>query len=334
MTRQALNPFILRILMSMLLIAPAFADRLLLESGDVLTGTYIGKEEGRLVFESNLMGRIHVDPSHAELVVESSTSTVSPLGWLSVRTPAAEDGESATSTEAPRTDPPGFINFALRDWGQEIRIGYTWESATSRSDDFALRYSAKRQWDSGSLLFQGRYEYGSFKKDEEPKQVVRDRWQAGSRLRSDFIDDRFFLQVDAHFKRDEIKRIAREIRQKTGIGWRIFRSEKLQADILPQVTFRYLKLMDSEPGWETLLSLTQSLRYQLNERVAFLQAAGVTWSPDAWRRSGYDFQANLENKLTEALFINLGYELEFEYQLDMGIDRRTQRTILLLGWKY
>lgn len=337
------------------------ADLLKLESGDVLSGSFVGMEEGAILFDSVLLGRIRVDAERAELIqrgmiasseaknwveflaVEASTTgadTAAPMAGSAeveaIAVAAAAEGAAAAEPEtgeakaAVEEKPKGWF----ADWKQQIRVGYTWESSTVRNDDLAVRYTAERAFEKSSLRVEGRYEYGSRKSGDDPKVIVRDRWLASGRYRGDIYGDKFFLQLDSNYLRDQIKSIQHEFRQNVGIGWRFLNRERLKVSLVPQVTYRYLQLSGQPSSSESLFSLSQDLRYEFNERVVILQSASASWDPEAFTRSSYDFNARLEVSLTEAVFVNIAYEFEFDYEIDVGVDRKTQRTVLMLGWKF
>lgn len=318
------------------------ADRLVLDSGDVLTGDYVGRENGKILFDSVLMGLIRVDGRRA--TVEEGGAEDAPLpgaeGWVEVVLSDAEadmpgptdrqaaQGEAAVAAEEEE-EPAGWWS----GWTQQVRLGYNWESAESWSDDLSVRYQAERSWEGGSFRVAGRYEYSSSKAEGAPRTVVRDRWAGSLRYRSD-IGERWFVQVDGDYKRDEIQEIAHEVRQNTGLGWRAWPGDDWQLTLLPQVTVRYLELMREQPGWNLLLSLRQDIRWQVHERIILRQSAGLSWDPEDQRRSNYDLELRVENRLTEDLFLDLAYELEFDYQLDRGIDGKTERAVVLIGYEF
>lgn len=319
----------------------AQADRLILESGDVLTGEYIGREDGRILFRSVLMGEIRVDAERGRVEREPAGEILPAGAWVEWVAEEEEAEEPVVEEEAAGASGEGESVPGLESeggwwaqWEQRIRVGYSWESAESRTDDLSIRYEAGREWAGGSLRLQGRYEYGSSKDGDAEKVVVRDRWAGSLRYRSDFGGERWFLQLDGNYKRDELQEIAHEVRQNSGVGWRAVNREKWQITLLPQLTVRYLELMREQPGWDLLFSLRQDLRFRWSERVEFRQAAGISWDPDDFRRSNYELEFRMENRLTERLFLDLAYELEFDYELDFGVNSKTQRTILLLGYEF
>lgn len=319
----------------------AQADRLILESGDVLTGEYIGREDGRIIFRSVLMGEIRVDGQRGRVERDAAGEmTAEATAWVERVSDEQEAEEPVVEEEAAGAI--GVVEAVpavageggwWAQWDQRIRVGYSWESAEARTDDLSIRYEAGREWAGGTLRVQGRYEYGSSKDGDAGKVVVRDRWSGSLRYRSDF-GKQWFVQLDGNYKRDQLQEIAHEIRQNSGVGWRAVDREKWQITFLPQVTVRYLELMREQPGWDLLLSLRQDFRYKWSERVEFRQAAGISWDPGDFHRSNYEWEFRMENRLTERLFLDLAYELEFDYELEMGINSKTQRTVLMVGYEF
>jgi hypothetical protein len=351
-----------------LIITELRSDELRFPDGNVLVGNYITTEANRIIFDSRLLGRIQVNSSDVVLVRSGAPVGMpeEPLVVVLPRetTPTPEIVEApVVATEIPvglestvstqpvvvegRNDAQliqeaesasfvyrilSYIN-PLKGWQSRISFGYAWEQTSVRSEEATALFEATRKGDGSDFKFDMRYDYGTQKKEEQPKVLTRDRFRTTLRYRED-IFKAYFLQLESDYSWNDIAGIDHDFRQNAGVGWRVFRGKPLSAGIVPMATLRYRELKTHSEGWDFLFTLAQDLRYEFNDQITLIQSASASWNPDDFDRSSYQFTVRLENKLTDRIFVNLMYENIFDYEVGIGFSRRNQRTHFLIGYKF
>jgi len=352
------------------------ADELRFAGGDVVVGNYVGTEEGVIVFDSPVFGRITVAESDVKLV-RTGAPVQMPMRPIAAVAPVPEAASGVEAAPAQAVEPPvevaplaggpppmptspssvdavaaavdevasneaaakslGYRILSLinpfKGWSSKLSFGYAWEKTAARTEDLTLGFEADRKGDGSEFKFSARYEYGTAMTEGGPEERVRDRVLSNFRYRED-LGKRLFFQADANYQKDRIKEIEHELRQNAGVGYRVFIGDPLSASIVPKLTLRYRELETGSEGWDFLVTVSQDLRYAINERMTFIESAWLSWNPDDFRRSQYGVTLRLENRLTDRIFVDLAYENEFDYEVRVGLQPKRQRTLVLVGYKF
>jgi putative salt-induced outer membrane protein YdiY len=336
-------------------------DELRFRDGDVLTGNFVRSEEGRIIFDSVVFGRISVAEADVQLVRTDAPAGMParPLARIEPKEAPAEQEPLVPAAAAPVTT--GAVAAVTRDdaaaaparaagdpsllrrmlqwvnpfkgWKSKFSVGYAWESTGVRTEDLTLIFDAQRKIDGSELKFNVRYEYGNRKVADEPAQLARDRLRGSLRYRND-IGERLFFQADTDYQKDRIKGIEHEFRMNSGLGWRVFIGEPLTASLVPKLTLRYKELQSVNEEWDFLFTLSQDLRYRITDRVSFIESASISWNPDHFDRSVYSLMLKLENRITDQVFVDLSYETEFDYEVDVGLESKSQRVLVLVSYVF
>lgn len=312
------------------------ADVLVLSNGDRLSGVVVAESGGEVVFDSAILGEVVV-PRASIAAIERVPESLQSAGSLEIAMETGELIESPTTT-ASAEEPSvilkvmDFIN-PFKGWESKLSLGYSWFGGeTSRHNWFVL-LEANRKFAHSEWKVRGRWDYSRTRIDEKTVLKTEDRYQANMQYRRNWTE-RLFAQSRTNYQKDSIRRIEHDFEQSLGIGWRMIDASRLRISWIPSYTLRYRELAGKESGWHSRLSLFQDLYYQIHPRIILKQDASVSFEPAETSRAEYYLGANLENRITERLSVNLRFEYRFQYLLGQGIDGHERKFLAAMGYRF
>jgi hypothetical protein len=343
----------------------AQADFLRLANGDVLKGLHLKTEDGRIHFRSPVLGLLVVDANQAAVVVgdELPPEAMAPTAtaMASAETPPTAQAapvppaKPATAKPAPaqtaaaRPAAPAASRPAAppkkTPWRSKVEFGYIWQNGRTNREDLNLRFETQRQ--SGKNDFRGsaRYLYA-----ESNSRIINDRRDAQFRWRRQ-MNERFFGQTNTTYLDDVVRNIDLNIDQNLGVGYNLFRQQKINSSIGSGLTLQYREGPAVDNGYTLFGEVFQDLTYKFNGRLELVQQASALYSPDSSGQlivrnnqvvrpdsesENYklNFNSVLRGRLTDKVTINLRYEFEFDNAIANPANKRFERVSTSLGYTF
>jgi hypothetical protein len=221
----------------------------------------------------------------------------------------------------------------LKDWKSKLTVGYTWRSEENSNHDFLFLYEADRKRDLSEWKLGLRWDYGTVKIGDNPQQVREDKYRANLQYRRT-IWDHFFVQSRSQYQKDIVRLIDHDIDQSLGIGWWIYRGKDVRVSFLPSYTLRYREINGLVNNFVSMVTLTQDFSWKITRWATFTEEAAMSFEPHDLENSDYRLTLKLENKISDRLSLDFRYEYTFEYTVGVGIDKKAQRFISALGYRF
>ncbi|MBE2213854.1 MAG: DUF481 domain-containing protein [Opitutaceae bacterium] len=309
---------LLILLLTTFLSSTLLADVLVLANKDRITGTLVRQEDGKIVFNSDLLGELIVAADVARVEVPKAPAKKKPdanykFKPLDLRT-AAKDPQQAERAE--RTE-----------WVRRMEFGFTSQSGRAEKSDLAFNFEAGRRGKRSEARFLARYLWGESNDDE-----TSDLIESSLRLRRN-LSANTFAQSSTRASRDAIKEIDLDGEQGFGLGRNFINTDSVVLAFGAGAAARYRDERTLPGEWDYLVDCFQDLRWEINPRMSLVQDASMVVAPA--NRDDYKFRINtaLTGKVTDAFNMTMRYEYEYDRTLDLAL-RDNQRIVTALVYVF
>ena len=320
------------------LFAPALAlaanTVLRLQNGDRITGELLRKSEGKIYFQSPLLGEISVPETEATVVVESGTPVESLAGIPPVKpTPPATTNTPTRSAE-PSSKVAEKAPDALKgNWRMKAEFGFYQQTGRRDLTTFSTRVDSEYKKGPNDAKATTRMLYG-----EQDDAVATERYDASFRYRRE-LSKRAFAQSLTSYTADRVKNIDLNLEENLGAGFRVIKKAAHSVNVGLGTTMRMREANGVEEETSFLGEFFQDYTYQLNGRLSFLQDTNVTYSPRPTSNGERDvanyrfrFNSALQGKVTERVTLNLRYEYEYDNTIPYDAEKMDQRITSSVGY--
>ncbi len=317
------------------------AGTLELTNGDRLTGKFIKEENDTIFFVSDILGPIRVNTSQGKIIPsikgseEEKTTDAAPILESVTETEKTEAEMGSQSTKILKLPK---LNTMLSDAPPEKKLdssftaGYRLGNGERNQQDLNLAFHIRHDTEKNQYFFDGSYDY-SFQKINGEKDVNRERYNTSFRMRRD-LSSRIFTQLDSAYVKDKVKEIDDDFKQSLGVRWRIIDKNAFELSVTPAFSARYQDIPTVTREWQTLGSLFQDIRYQITDHITFYQESDISINPDAADSIALQFLARLKALISNRMAANLRYEIDFDENLAVGVDKTQTRIIMGMGYKF
>lgn len=191
-------------------VCAAFADKITLKSGTVLTGTILGTEGDVIKFESDDFGTLDVKPESVDRIFDAQAKPI----------------EAAAVKPVPK--PP-------ETWHGSINVAFLAARGNTYADSWSVIANLNRRWEKDRFNGDLGYYYSKNGQGAVPAEKTTDRWEI--ELKHDhFWWERVYNYEDFRFDRDMIQDL--RARYRFGIGGGYQWLEKEDALDLGKFTFQ------------------------------------------------------------------------------------------------
>jgi len=317
-----------------------YSSELHLNNGDRITGEVTRRAEGKIYFQSPLLGLLIINETDA-VVMESPETPVESLAGLppAIEQVKLKEGDPQKPSVAKR------VADQKEKWKGKLEFGYQTQSGRSSVLNYSARGEAERTKGVDSYRLSARYLYG-----ESAEVLSTDRQDASFRWRHE-ISERVFGQTLSSYTSDRITGIELNAEQNAGLGYKFLQRERQKASVGAGVTMQYREAEGIEKGMNYLGEFFQDYTYKLNGRLTFLQDFNALYSPKGRVRSvtttslglpldeqaenfKIRFNSTLQGKLSERISLNLRYEYEYDNAILDKNERADRRVTSSLGYSF
>lgn len=327
---------------------------LILINGDALKGRHLGtRDDGTIIFESPVLGRIEVSGERARIVNgdlgtggEPSAKAVVNLGAATVAAESAEEsdvgeiGEDPSEEQEPVKPKYKPLDIPLLNWVKypeiwkgRLRFGLDYQEGERDKFNVNIENAIRIPREHDVFLLNMRYEYEEQGIDNR---VRRDRYKGRFRYDYNFGEHRFF-NAETDYQVDQIRLINHELRQSLGYGFKWQKAEKYEFQVVPSVTGSFTDQENPAEDFDefTLFGrLFQAFNYKLTENYSVNQSFEGFVSPLDIDQFDMNFRLGLLGSLTAQLALELDYEFDYDNRVADEIAREDSRLRANLIYKY
>lgn len=251
------NPiFTMALFFTLLWASPIWAtiERLELSNGDVLSGLIIQRDDGSIVLEHAVLGRINVpaDAVNAQTDVEATESGGAPPATSA--DPAAAESAPENSDAEPK-HPGLFGSDFLQGWLRHVGAGFSASDGNSNIQDFNLEAGANRDGEQIRSDFSAAYFFGRSR-----GRTNKNRFDA--ELSRDWLqpDSRWFFFGQGRYDFDKFEAWDHRVAISGGPGYDLIKND--QAELIARTGFGLNRTFGSDDD-----RLTPELVFELEGNV-------------------------------------------------------------------
>lgn len=320
-------------------------DVVTLKNGDRLTGTVKSVTADRIVVETAAAGDVELVTGEVvdlqtrgpiAIATEDGERIEAPIQGFSDGNVRIGSGSAVRSLSLSRLvehRPPvawsGSINF-----GGSLSIGNT-ERRTASAAAEAIRRS-----DDTRLTLRGTWDYGEDKKDTDlngsaDTWVLSQRRTYGSGKFDYFVHDPLYVYAQVSAENDAFSGL--ELRATYGLGLGYQFIERADLTLAGEAGVSYVDENRYPPGEDNEYAaarLAYDLRWDVNESLQILQLAEAFPSLEEKDDFYGRLDTRLRSSLTESMYGQLQWILDYDNTPTVGNDRMDHRFILSVGWSF
>lgn len=301
-----------------LLASSVFADRLDLESGEILIGQILSENEHSITIDSAALGVVTVNLAGATIVRDEIVVSQETVSSIEATEPASESRNNWLRRTVPRSI-TGSLDIGLDMSNSDVKVrSYMFEAG--------LRWKVEEN----EVQTRHYYEYlsidGNRATDTYENSV---RW-----IRT--LSPRWILLSQGNWLRDEGKGIDYRVDVLSVAGYYFVKSEKitLLGGIGPAYEWeRWDRL--GEEGSETFnIAAYELFRYRFTPQLTFEQIFLGYVSPSHAHDRRHHVEASLRQMLTPSMSIGLKYSLDYDNTPPPGYPKDQDRLTATIGYDF
>jgi hypothetical protein len=309
----------------------AWADVLIFADGDRVQGTFVRREDGKIIFQSPRFGNLSVPESEAtvEVTTQPPPPIISPM-------PSATEGESSLTdqlllTKLRRRVEDGIVRW-WEPWAGRIAASTDIVKDAKDRSIFLAEGRVRRNWAKDEVRLETRYEYR-----EENNVKTVDLIKGIGLWRHD-LSVRFFGSYRSVVERDQVNSNGFQpfpyvlLQQQVGAGVHLLRRERIKLRTgVAENFFNVWAIGDEAKSYEHTESAFFEAEILLPWRITFTER-GVWYYAIKDRTQGWENEFEFSKKLTESL--SLGLRHEFRRNNPDSRVQDFERLRLLIGYDF
>lgn len=322
----------------------ARADEVILTNGDRLTGKIVSLIDGKMTFESELLGTLTID---AEKVRTFSTTEPAEIHtddgavlWDTANQSGGRQVQVDTRTlELSRIqtiNPPPPPVPAGPKWTGDITANFAAQRGNTVEDTANVRMTAERKTDIDSIRAQGQYRFSQKENDRTGlSQTTEDALKLGAKYTRDFNDTKWYWFTSGDYQKDRIANLDQRLIGALGAGYRWIESEDMNFATELGVAAIHEEYSDpKDTNDDITLQAGYEFDKKINDKLFFVHT--LTYYPSIHDTEDYLIQtdAELRYHLTEKLFSSFRIEIDYDSTPAENSDTTDQRYLVGLGWTF
>ncbi|MHC4220807.1 MAG: DUF481 domain-containing protein [Planctomycetota bacterium] len=323
-----------------------YADEVLLNNGDRLTGRIVQLTEAKMIFKTDMAGQITIDLSNIETFMTSEPVKVNLKDGTAFNKKISRSKPGLFAVEGDETLTTQDFNVTAIDsinpppkpvdkWKGDISAGITATRGNTVTDTAHFSSNFIKRTDKDRSLFSSFY---IKTKQEDPdtgqEETSEDSWWLRGKY-DYFISKKWFIYGDARYARDAIADLDRRVILGGGTGYQWVESDKMNFSTELGVASLYEKFDNStESNSEESLQAGYHFDVKLNDKLKFIN--DLTYYPSMSRVSNYFLTTTAEIRatVTEQFFTNFKAILDYDTTPAAGKGNTDVKYLWGVGWNF
>lgn len=286
-------------------------DELQYKDGNRVTGHYVRKEDGMLVFQSKRFGLLRVPINEAVLVLASPPKTAAEAAAVAAATvPKEVDSETGWTFAdlSPLAMAHALKNF-FGPWHGRLAVSTELVSDTTDRSAVSMDANIHRKWTRDEVQITGHYDYG-----ETNNVVTVDNLKGSGLWRHDFNKWRFAqyrptLEWDRASLLNGLPNNYVLLQQEFGVGFNLLvkPKQKLRAGVSENLFDVWNTSPTPNHSSRAVSSLFEEMDFTFPWRMTLTQRAA--YYPVPGRQDGWEDTIELNKKLTETFSVSVRHEI-------------------------
>jgi putative salt-induced outer membrane protein YdiY len=323
--------------------SPPAQDSIRLKNGDVLTGTLESMTDGKITFDSGMIGAVTVPLDNVQDVRTSSpVKVVTKTGEVVSRRIDGIDGGDLLLSSVDGGLPGGRLPLgsvkALNPpdvkWTGALTAGGYLNTGNTERRAASANFDAERRSEIDRFSVKAMWNYAEDK-------VAIGQWNLSQRrtfgaLKYDyFLTEKLYLTANTSFEGDLQANLRLRFTAGAGLGYQVVERDDLAFAVEAGLAYLSETYRDTTPDSDTVAARgAWDLRYQLTEAVRFLQTVeafvGLEDVEDVLIRK----DSRVQVQLTDSMVSGLQWLLTYDATPAMNRDRMDHMFTATVGWTF
>jgi putative salt-induced outer membrane protein YdiY len=322
-----------------------------LKNGDKLSGTISSVTADEVVIDTPATGQIKVALGEVANITSASSIDLSTEDGERLSGPIQgyADGKLRIGSGAAVRDVPATALVTYRppvEWTGTISVGGTLSTGNTERRAANAQAQAIRRSDDTRLTLRASWDYGEQKSrgdfDNDPSTPptlgdweLAQRRSFGSAKFDYFLNDELYAFVQSTAENDRLADLELRFTGGGGLGYMLVDNETFMLQGEAGVTYiderRYTPGADSD---NIAARLAYSLRWNISDDTRFLQDGEFYPSLEDQEDFYARVDSRLQTSLTDEMFAQLQYILDYDSTPSPGFERDDHRFIVSIGWGF
>jgi putative salt-induced outer membrane protein YdiY len=318
-----------------------YADELIFKKGDRLTGKINHALEGKLVFKSEVAGKVTIDISkiqtfNTDEAIEVHLKDGSVLVQKVVSSKAGrfaiEGTETARAQEFDLAD-ISSINPPKPKWTGNVSAALTSTHGNTKTEAISASANLSKRTEKDRTQLSADYAKGKQEDPDTGQDKTTENWWRTKAKYDYFFTKKFYGYVDGRYETDKIAQLDRRVIVGGGGGYQWIESENTKFSTEGGLASLYEKY---ENQTDSSSELSAQFGYNLDKKLAknLKFVHDLTYYPSTEKFSDYYLTSTGEIRahFTEKMFVN--FKVILNYDTTPAIDAGTTDTKYMLGLGY
>eukprot|EP00904_Undaria_pinnatifida_P001947 jgi/Undpi1/11753/HiC_scaffold_37.g14048.m1 len=319
-------------------------DVVRLKNGDRVTGKVSSFADGKIVVTTDLVGEVSVPVDNiAELTtVEPITIVTSDGETFSRRVTGLKDGNLVLAGEGPAVEPLPLASLTAINpppkepeaWTGSINIGAYFFDGNTEQRGVNAAANASRRTDIDRLTANANWEYNENRNSTGVWELAARR-VSGALQYDYFLTEKSYVLATTRAEGDTLSDLDILWTGGAGYGVQWYESDDFWFKTEAGLTFVHKSYRSATPTDEYLAArIAYGLRWKVSENVTFLQDVEYTPSLESSDELLVLKNSRIQVALTESMFSEFKWELDFDNDPSPGQDRVDNRFFITVGWSF
>jgi putative salt-induced outer membrane protein YdiY len=327
-------------------VSSVFADEVVFQNGDRLSGKIKRMVDGKLVLQSDMAGEVTVDMSNVQTFSSDEAVTVhlqdgtvfSQKVLSSEPNRFAIEGSETLQAQAFDLVAISSMNLAEKPkarWTGDISAGYTSTHGNTKTEAISGSANLRKRTENDRTQASADYARG---RQEDPdtgeEETTEDWWRARAKY-DYFFTKKLYGYADGRYEKDAIAELDRRVIVGGGGGYQWIESEVMNFSTEAGIAHLYEKFENqTESNSELSAQFGYNFDRKLTDNVKFIH--DLTYYPSMDKFSDYFLTSTAEIRanFTKRTFVNFKAILGYDTTPAVGAHKTDVKYILGLGYNF
>lgn len=323
-----------------------FGDEIQFLNGNVITGKIVSLTDGKLVFESDVAGKITVELSNIQTISSDEPVIVNlkdgtgfnqklisvQAGRFAIQGTESISGQEFSVADIVSINPPAK---PVPKWTGDISLGITSTHGNTKSQSITGSASASKRTEKDRTTLSA--DYAKSKKDDDvtgEEETIEDWWRARGKY-DYFFSKKMYGYIDTRYEKDAVAELDRRVTVGLGGGYQWIESDEMNFSTeigLASLYEKYDNQTDSNS--EISLQLGYHFDKKLLDNIKFIN--DLTYYPALEKFSDYYLTttAEIRANFTKTFFTNFKTILNYDASPAQGRHKTDIKYFLGLGYSF
>lgn len=331
-------------------------DQLIFDNGDVVSGTYLGKTESLIYFESLYFGTLKISSNRVQVKLMTEPDKAGSAAFGNGGNPVELISEklhdkSSVALDFPEVRPPGglgllwettertlnrFVHDRVPDWFPQLPENWKGDVTLGFNLNEAVKTSTRYFGEFGLEGDQDRthYKFGSYFAYAEQEDIQSENdWGLSARFRYKLKNTDFFETLTTH-DIDNLYDPAKRSTVSLGFGLKPYKRDNLTFDYVVGGAVEWVNRRNGVGETNLKINVNENFNWKFNEHLTLKQSLRFYLDPSNDMHYNFRFETGLQTLIVGAFNLGLFYRLDYDSAIENMDNRQKRKIVTSLGVKF